>query len=247
MKEAPLPDGYILLSAAINQFAAGIWGGLRQPEPVRAVKKIAKKLSVGFGPWREKAGQHLTAAVRRGELGVYVAPDASRLAQCVPSPTGYSGPVIVPRTVLKRLITSRQTLQDDPIRPSLTTAAGDERLFALLSVGVLVVRSDDFATWYEVERARLKWPSQRSTNRILPGRPSKQTEAMRNAILGLVRDEKWRGEQGATQLRRLLLSLGRTAVPSADTLARMVEQMHHEIGDPALILKRRMRPRSQAA
>jgi hypothetical protein len=103
MKEAPLPEGYIPFSAAVTRLAEGIWGGLPQAEPVRAIKKVAKKASIGFGPWREAAGRRLTAAVRHGELAVYVAADAKPLGQCVNAPHRYSGPIIVPKGVLSRL------------------------------------------------------------------------------------------------------------------------------------------------
>jgi hypothetical protein len=106
MKEVPLPDGYILFSAAVTRLAEGIWGGLPQPEPLRAIKKVEKKASIGFGPWREAAGRRLTAAARQGKLAVYVAADAERLAQCVPAPRRYSGAIVVPKGVLNRLITS---------------------------------------------------------------------------------------------------------------------------------------------
>ena len=247
MKDAPLPDGYILLSDAVTRLAEGIWGGLPRAEPLRAIKTVAKKASIGFGPWREFAGRHLTAAVRRGELAVYVAAGAERLAQSVRGPHCYSRPVLVPKSILNRLITSRGALSDAPIRPTLTTAGGDARLFALLSVGTLVVRARDFAVWYETDRSKGKWPSQRSSTKIRVGRPSRQTEALRNAIIGLVRRQEWNAQHGATRLRRLLVASDRTDVPSADTLTRMIDQMHRERGEPELIRKRRTRRKTRAA
>src|SRR5450432_2783014 len=71
-KWEPMPEDYLRLSHATNQVADGMWGGLPRPDPVANIKKSQKKLSVGFGPWREKAAECLTAAAFKGELVVYV-------------------------------------------------------------------------------------------------------------------------------------------------------------------------------
>jgi len=106
-------------------------------------------------------------------------------------------------------------------------------------VGVLLVRTTDFEAWYQSERGKGKWPSQRSKSKLKigSGRPTKQTETMRNAVIRLVREEKWGGEIGVTELRRLLIDSGRNDVPSTDTLRRMVDQLHRETGEPALFRK----------
>jgi len=92
-------------------------------------------------------------------------------------------PVAVPVNVVKRLIASRGSLPDHPIRPSIETADGNQKLFALLTVGLLVVRTSDFDVWYQSERAKGRWPSQRSKLKI-NGRPTKQTDRLRDAVLG---------------------------------------------------------------
>jgi len=237
----------MLFSGAVEQLATGMWGGLPQAEPLRAIKRLAKKASVGFGPWREQAGKRLTAAVRRGELSVYVAVDPERsLEHLVSPPDVLSAPVTVPTGVLNQLITSRGSLQDHPIRPSIVAAEGDQRLLRLLDVGMLLLREGDFKVWYQSEHAKGKWPSQRSKAKSGRGRPTKQTDTLRNAALGLVREERWSGNMGVTKLRRLLIASGRDDVPSVDTLARLVDQLHRETGAPALFRKTRRKQAKKA-
>jgi hypothetical protein len=72
-KPLSVPDGFLRFSDAISRLAEGMWGGFRGPAPMRAIKRIEKReASIGFGPWREQAGQRLTAAVKKGRLAVYV-------------------------------------------------------------------------------------------------------------------------------------------------------------------------------
>jgi hypothetical protein len=211
---------------------------------VRAIKRIEKRASIGFGPWREQAGQRLTAEVKKGRLKVYVsaephAPFKCRaLTRCSPQ---RMKPVTVPVSVLARLITTRGGLPDHPIRPSIKTAEGDEKLLGLLTVGVLVIRASDFEVWYRSERAKGKWPSQRSRLKICGGRPTKQTEPVRNAVIGLVRDGTWRGNVSIAKLHRLLIASGDNEVPSPDSLARLVDQLHAETGKGEFFRAKRAR------
>jgi hypothetical protein len=172
--------------------------------------------------------QRLRAATVKGELVVHVLANP-QVRSKTRKLTEYSPekiePVMVPVNVVKRLITSRGGLPDHPIRPSIKTAKGNEKLFALLTVGLLVVRASDFDIWYRSERAKGKWTSQRSKSKIGNGRPTKQTEPLRNAVLALVHDRKWSGEDRITTLHHLLVASGRSEVPSQDTLARLVDQL----------------------
>jgi hypothetical protein len=233
-----VPADFLPLSRAINLLADGMWGGVQRPVPVAAVKQHQKKLSLGFGPWGEKAGRLLRAAAVRGKLAIYafakpqVRSEAHNLADCSPEKIE---PLVVPVNVVKRLIASRGSLPDHPIRPSIKTAEGNEKLFALLTVGLLVVRASDFDVWYQSERAKGRWPSQRLKEKK-NGRPTKQTEALRNAVLALVHDHKWSGKEPISALHRLLLASGRSEVPSQDTLAILVDQLHRETGE-AMILR----------
>jgi hypothetical protein len=230
------PKGHLPLSSATNRLADGMWGGLPRPEPVVAFKQGQQKLPVGFGPWREKAASRLRAAAVGGELEVYVVAKPqgrSKIRKLTGRAREEIEPVVVPVGVLNRLMTSRGGLPDHAIRTSIKIAGGDERLMALLTTGLLVVRTKNFEAWYRSERAKGKWPSQRSRKTASEGRPTRQTEALRNAVLGLVHDLKWNGEAGIAELRRLLVASGRPA-PSSDTLARLVDQMHRETGEAGL-------------
>jgi hypothetical protein len=240
---AKVPPGFLPLSEAVNRLTDGMWGGLQRPEPVVVVKQSYKKLSVGFGPWREKAGRLLRVAAVKGKLAIYIIAnnqvrsddhDLTGDASKKPEPTS------VPVPVITRLILSRGTLPDHPIRPSMKTAEGNEKLFALLTIGLLVVRVSDFDAWYHSERAKGRWPSQRAKGKK-NGRPTRQTEALESAVLALVNDLKWSGNDGITTLHRLLIACGRSDVPSQDTVARLVDQLHHKTGDMRLLRVARLR------
>jgi hypothetical protein len=86
MKDETAPDGFLRFSDTVTQLAEGMWGRLRQAEPVRTIKKIAKKASIGFGPWRERAGKRLTTAARKGEVAIYVVADRQRSFEHLVSP-----------------------------------------------------------------------------------------------------------------------------------------------------------------
>jgi len=104
-------------------------------------------------------------------------------------------------------------------------------LLGLLTVGVLIIRARDFDAWYRSERAKGKWPSQRSKLKIGGGRPTKQVKRVRKAVIELVHDGKWSGKASIAKLHRLLIASGGFEVPSPDTLARLVEQLHAETGE----------------
>ncbi|WP_304873959.1 hypothetical protein [Bradyrhizobium sp.] len=228
---------YLPLSEAVNRLSEGMWGGLPRPDPVVLVKQSNEKLSVGFGPWREKAGRLLRVAAVKGKLAIYVLAknqirsgghDLTLDASAMPEPAS------VPASVIERLIRSRGSLPDHPIRPSMQTAEGNEKLFVMLTVGLLVVQASDFEGWYHSERAKGRWPSQRAKTKK-NGRPTRQTEALENAILALVNDLKWSGKDGIAALHRLLITSGRSDVPSQDTVARLVDQLHSKTGDMKLL------------
>jgi len=238
LESSTIPHGFVRFSDAISHLADGTCGGLRRPAPVQDAKRTDKRASIGFGPWRELAGKQLTAAVKKGKLDAYV---------CVTPPVllgdGLFEPTPLPVTVLARLITTRGSLPDHPIRPSLTTTAGDAKLLRLLTIGILVIRTSDFEAWYRSERAKGKWPSQRSkSNPRRAGRPTMCTEGLRNAVIGLVRDGQWSGKKSLPELRRLLGALGNIA-PSVHTLARLVDQLHSETGESEYRRNRRRRKR----
>jgi hypothetical protein len=238
-----LSADYLPLSEAVNRLTEGMWGGVPRPEPVALIKQSYKDVSVGFGPWREKAGQLLRGAAVKGKLAIYILAknkvrsddhDLTGDASVKPEPT------YVPVSAIKRLILSREILPDHPIQPSMKTAGGNENLFALLTIGLLVVRASDFDAWYHSERAKGRWPSQRAKGKK-NGRPTIQTEALENAVLALVNDLKWSGKDRIATLHRMLVASGRSDVPSPDTVARLIDQLHGKTGDIRLLRVARVR------
>jgi hypothetical protein len=227
-----IPDGFLSFSTAVYYLAQGIWGGVRRPVPVRAVKREQPKLSVGFGPWKEQAGEILRAATTEGKLAVHIFADVQ------PSVTNLEpNPVVLPRDVLTRMIPARGTLPDHTIRPSMKIAGGDARILKLLELGILLVGVEEFNIWYKSERVKGKWPSQRSGLKKREGRPSKQTDALRNAVIVVFREKK----TSIAELRRRLLVPGHVDVPSRDTLRRAVDNLHRETGEPKLRRRKRVR------
>jgi hypothetical protein len=232
------PEDFLRISCAVNRLSDGMWGGLQRPEPVAVIKQDQKKLSLGFGPWREEAAQRLRAAAIEEDLVIYLLTKSQVRSEdhnfTERSPEKIE-PLVVPVNVVKRLMVSRGGgLPDHPIRPSIETAEGNQKLFALLTVGLLVVRASDLDVWYQSERTKGKWPSQKSKKKKV-GRPTKPTDALRNAVLALVHDDKWSGKDPISALHRMLVASGRSDVPSQDTLARLVDQLYRETGEAGLL------------
>jgi hypothetical protein len=255
-----VPQRYLRISEATNRLAAGMWGNLPRPPAVHEMKRLfrtpylsaeprlvdlphpalGQERTPTFGPRREEAGRRLRMAVLHGELPMFVL-------------TSNGEATAVPVAFIKKLITSRGGLTDHPIRVSLSAAraAGvEERFLAVLRSGVFVVTVAEFDVWYRLERAKRKWSSQRMDvwyrlemrKRPIPWRPTKQSERLRNKILSLVRDGAWRntkspdhtGKHGIAALHRILVDAKDIAVPSSDTLNRLVDRMWKETGDAAL-------------
>jgi hypothetical protein len=231
-----LPNGYILFSEAIRRLAIRMWGALPPPNELQNVKNMFKEAGesnarIEWGRWREKAAGRLTQAALKAKLAVYVT------HQDQDTPT-YS---IVPSNVLRQLIASRGSLPDHAIRPSIKACDGNESLFVLLKTGCLVVAETEFSAWLQTEHRKGRWPSQRSRKKAVVGAPGKQTEALRNAILARVRKGVWSGDKSIVGLRQLLIDSARDDVPSADTLARLVDELHDETGEPGLSRVKRVR------
>jgi len=115
------------------------------------------------------------------------------------------------------------------------------KLLRLLTIGVLLVRASEFRRWYRSERAKGKWRSQRSRLRAAVGRPAKRSDLIRNAIMALVRDGAWSAKAGIAKLHRLLCASGRDNVPSPDTLAHVIDELHHETGEAEYFRTKRSR------
>jgi len=104
-----------------------------------------------------------------------------------------------------------------------------------------IIGARDFDAWYRSERAKGKWPSQRSKLKIGGGRPTKQVKRVRKAVIELVHDGKWSGKASIAKLHRLLIDSGGFEVPSPDTLARLVERLHAETGEAEFFRAKRTR------
>ena len=226
MREQYANTGFLRHSEALNRLVLGMWGNLPRPVPVREMKKrYGSKLSVESAVWRTEAVRRLTAALLTGELSLYVVRKSRDLG-------ADSEAVKLSNKILRRLPTSRGSFGDHAIRPSLKMVDNDTKMLALLTYGVFVVREGEFVAWYKAERRKGKWPSQHSKLRG-GGRP-KQSHQFRNAIMARVNEGGWSARQGVPKLRRLLASAGYEDVPSVDTLARLVKELHRETGEPNL-------------
>ena len=64
-------------------------------------------------------------------------------------------------------------------------------------------------------------------------------------MLARINDGEWNGKDGVAKLHRLLVVSGASRIPSVDTLARLVDQLVSEIGEPGLVrIARARRKRS---
>jgi hypothetical protein len=239
----PLPDGFLRVSDAIDSVAAGMWGRVPRALTVQAIKRIESKLSVWYGPWREEAGRQLRKTSLKGGLTLFlVGASQMGLKRCSSSKSVRTNePIALSVDVLKRLITTRGYFPDHPIRCTMKAAGGDSKLLALLTDGTLAFRTRDFEAWYVRERAKGRWPSQQTRRRAGVGRPANRSAGVRNAVVRLALEGTWTAKQDIAELRRLLIESGRTDVPSPDTLARLVDRLHRETGNPDLRRVRRRR------
>ena len=130
----------------------------------------------------------------------------------------------------------RGSLPDHP-RASMKAAGGDGKLFRSLNTGLLLVRRSEFDVWYQRERAKNRWPSQRSTSKQRDGRPSVQTDELRTAVINAMRERK----TSIAALRRRLVGSGRADIPSLDTLERLVDQLYRETGEAEFFRMKRAR------
>jgi hypothetical protein len=227
-----LPAGYLRISEGVELLAQGMWGGLRRPDPVRDLKKRYRgAISVTFDPWKQKAGKRLTLAAVDEDIPVYV------FWRPYTETTDPEFEIMrVPGSTLERLIRVRGKLPDHP-RASMRVVEKNEKLYRALNTGILIIRKRDFDAWYRRERQKGRWPSQRGKLEK-EGRPSRQTERLRKAVVAIMQD----GKMTIAELRRRLIGSGRSDVPSADTLARLVDELYRETGEAKFRRLRRARP-----
>jgi hypothetical protein len=226
--------GYLALSEAMMRLGAGMWGGLKRPMPLRSWNRYPPV----YAPRQDYAAKQFTRMILSGGLTVFVVAEPQPVSEeSTPPLPPTKEPVAVPTGILKHLISWRHAIPDHVIRPTLKTVEGNIQLLVLLTVGILVVQEKEFERWYRSERARRKWPSQRSAAKPRRGRPIKR-DRVKDEVLTLVRGGRWRANDGFAVLRRLLLSNNCSYVPSTDTLRRFVDDMHVETGEPRLLRDR---------
>ena len=231
LNQYQLPPGYLRLSDAMKRLSAGVWGGLKRATILRGLTRNPP----AHGRWREYAAKRFTNALLNGKLKVFVVAEPQLESdESSPPPPPTKDPVAVPTNVLKRLIGWRNAIPDHAMRPTLKTAGNNPQLYVLLTVGVLVVQEEEFKRWYKLERARNKWPSQRSSTRPRRGRPMKR-DTVRSDVIALVQKGIWCASDGISKLRRLLLANDSNYIPSVDSLRRLVDQIHAETGEPQFL------------
>ena len=212
-------------------------GSIKRPEPVPGIEKMGTRYSVGSGARRQKAALAIQKAIMAGALEVNVFASA----------IGAGGSVRwlrVPVNVLKWLPKVRGSLPDRPVRPPLNLfrdKAIAPDLLAALSFSELHLSRPQYSAWYQREKNKGRWPSQREGKRTRIGSPSKIAPKLLKLIRDSVAEGAWDARNGIAPLVKLLLSKG---APNSNRflVRRAVQQLFEETGDPAY----RIVPRKRA-
>jgi hypothetical protein len=233
-------EEFLLISEAVARLEAGMFGGAtKRPKPVEAAKKVDPRASIGLGPHKEKAAAAVNAAIVAGDLTVYVFTPTS--------PDRVSRSLQLPLDVLNRLLRVRGGLPDHAIRPPaslLRDTSVTPELFAALSNSAMFLQRGEFKTWYQQQKSRRRWHSQRESSKPRTGRPTKQTNELRTSIMALVAEKKWSGPDGIAKLEKLLASKG---APRRNTLRRAVDSLFEETGDPLYRIIPRKRAKAKTS
>jgi hypothetical protein len=230
---------FLLISHAVARLEKGVFGGdLKRPKPVEAAKKHYPRASIGWGVHKQAAAAAVDAAISAGDLSVYV---------FAPSDSGEGGcPLQIPALALGRLTRIRGGLPDHAIRPSVALLRNGlvaSQVFAALSNSAMYLQQSEFNAWYERQRNRRRWPSQRKSKRARVGRPSKQTDELLTSIRARVEEGSWCAKYGIAKLAKLLVSRG---APKRNTLRRAVDQLYRETGDTSYKVVPRTRSNVQS-
>jgi hypothetical protein len=232
-----VPNGWIRVSSAISRLQGAMFAGVRRPLMVGEFKKSWPRASIGFGPQRQKSAETIHRAILCGDLPVHVLGRASHEDDTTLLP--------VPTAVLAKIPKARGCVPDHCFRisPSLVREGilEGKTLVAMLH-GPLLLDDMAFKRWYESERRKGKWPSQRGSKHRSAGRPRKQTDALRNRIQTIVNAGEWCGEDKVSVLHRKIFSGGHEPTVSHDTLARVVDDLFIETGDAQFRRRRRRHP-----
>jgi hypothetical protein len=226
---------FLLISEAVARLEAGMFGGaVKRPEPVEAFKRIDPRFSGGWGLHKEKAASAIHAAIIAGDLTV--------LVFSLSIDNRASRPLQVPLDVLNRLLRDHGGLPDHAIRPPaslLRNTSIDSEVFVALSSSAMFLQASEFQAWYERQKGRRRWPSQRESKKPPTGRPSKQDDQLLTSIRARVAEEKWSASDGIAKLVRLLATNG---APNRNLVRRAVQRLHDETG----VLAYRVVPRKRA-
>jgi hypothetical protein len=177
-----------------------------------------QKLSLGCGPWREKAAKLIRTAALTGKLKVY---DKTFK--------------LVPPEILALIVPIRSALPDHPTliySPPHGSLIDRAHLMSLRRRAILLSKSE-FDVWYRAEKAKQKWPSQQKARkrRAEVGRP-RTAPIWRERIIECVEAGRWNAQESIVALRRLLQKCPTDEkLPSDDTLARIVDALFEELSD----------------
>jgi len=246
MSRSGVETELLLISQAVARLEVGMYGNLKQPEPIAKIKKEYERRrqprpSIGWEPHKKDAAKCVYEAIVHGKLSVFVLPDSTDQVHRTQVPSG----------VLKRMIRVRGGLPDRAIEPMRIFAKElvAAELLAALSKSELYVRRHEFDAWYGKARKKRNWPSHKK-QRSLPdqppcakppiGRPSKQSD-LRTPIVALVGEGRWSAQRKIADLVRLLES--KKIIAPRDTVRRTVDQLFKETGEQAY--RRRVRRRSK--
>ena len=215
-------------------------GPITRPEPVVGSESMVGRHTAGYGVRRQKAASAIHEAIISGALGIHVFAPAK-------GADGAIQPRLVPLGVLKRLPKVRGTLPDRPARHPFNLFS-DVRiapdLFAGLSASALHLSRAEFVGWYQREKNKGRWPSQRKGKQARIGRPSKITNKLLDLIRGCAAQNAWDAGEGIAPLVKLLVSKG-APNPNRNLVRRAVQQLFEETGDFAYCIVPRKRAKQK--
>jgi len=195
-----------------------MFGNLPRAQLVTEIKRGAPWLRVNFGAQRKETRTQIWRAGRAGKLRIYAI-----LADSLE-------PQVLYPEILACIIRVRGGLPDDVGRlvsfKKLVPAS--RALYFGIRDSILAVNEQEFERWRTGKHKEGKWASQRSKKETKKqrGRPRVRDNDLRTQILVCLRDDRWTGRDGIPALKKILDSiLGRTNVPSEDTLARIVRAL----------------------
>jgi hypothetical protein len=218
---------FLPISSAVARLEAGMFGGptKRSALVAAAQKEVPGRLSRGSGHRRMRAAQVIHAAIMADKLRVYV---LSRPAVGI-APQALQLSI----EIIARLIKVRGSLPDHAIRPSmklLRDGVVSGELFSALFTSSMTFKEAEFEAWYQRQKRKRRWLSQKENTEPPPGRPTKITEKLLTKIKVLRAEEQWSAPDSIAKLVRLLVAAG---APNRNLVFRAVQRLYDETGDSA--------------